>query len=161
LIWRLATSLDPKSRNPRRAVELAKEAVQLFPKIGYYWTMLSTAYASAGEWKSAIDAAQEAMKLGPGGRGEFLLLRQAPGRRGPKGGREERGYAGGRGGMAWPHPTLRWPQGLGRVRGLFSGRPPLPVGCERRRHRTALGRGNREGTPRFQRAPGRGSRSGL
>jgi tetratricopeptide (TPR) repeat protein len=78
LAWRLATSPDPRSRDPRRAVELAKEGLQLSPQEGaYWWSLRGAAYASAGEWKSAIDAVQEAMKLGPGGRREFLLLSQA------------------------------------------------------------------------------------
>lgn len=78
LSWRLVTSPDPKSRDPRRAVELAKELVQLFPKQGDNWKTLGTVYFSAGDWKSAIEAVQESMKLRKGADSrDFLLLARA------------------------------------------------------------------------------------
>jgi serine/threonine protein kinase/WD40 repeat protein len=47
--WRLAASADPKLRDPRRAVELAKKAVELAPGEGLY--TLGLAHYRAGDWK--------------------------------------------------------------------------------------------------------------
>jgi tetratricopeptide (TPR) repeat protein len=78
LAGRLATSRDPRSLDPGRAVELAKEAVKLSPKFANAWVTLGEAYFQIGEWQSAIDAVQEAMKIGAFGNSwHFLLLARA------------------------------------------------------------------------------------
>jgi tetratricopeptide (TPR) repeat protein len=66
LAWLLATCPEPKLRDPRRAVALAKKAVQLAPKVGDYWGTLGTAQYRAGDWKAAVAALERsrALKLG-------------------------------------------------------------------------------------------------
>jgi WD40 repeat protein/serine/threonine protein kinase len=61
--WRLATSPDPKLRDPTRAVELARKAVELAPKSGMYWNTLGTALYRAGDWSGAIEALHRSNKL--------------------------------------------------------------------------------------------------
>jgi tetratricopeptide (TPR) repeat protein len=67
LAWMLATHADPKVRDPRRAVELARKAVALAPKVATYWNTLGTAHYRAGDWKAALDALNKSMELGNGG----------------------------------------------------------------------------------------------
>jgi tetratricopeptide (TPR) repeat protein len=67
LAWLLATHPDPKLRDPTRAVELGKKAVQLAPKQGYIWNTLGVACYRAGAWKDAIAALTQSMKLARGG----------------------------------------------------------------------------------------------
>ncbi len=54
LAWLLATCPDPKSRDPKRAVELGKKAVQLAPEDGNCWNTLGVAQYRANDWKAAI-----------------------------------------------------------------------------------------------------------
>jgi tetratricopeptide (TPR) repeat protein len=66
LAWLLATAADPKSRDPARAVELAKEVVHHSPKFAEKWTTLGVAYYRAGDCKAAINALENSQKLAPG-----------------------------------------------------------------------------------------------
>jgi len=63
----LATCSEPKLRDPDKAVELAKKAVQLAPKDGNYWSTLGVAHYRAGDWKAAVVALDKAMELRQGG----------------------------------------------------------------------------------------------
>jgi tetratricopeptide (TPR) repeat protein/serine/threonine protein kinase len=63
LAWMLATSPDAKFRDPRRAVELARKAVELAPKEGGYWNTLGVAHYRAADWKAAIAALAKSMEL--------------------------------------------------------------------------------------------------
>jgi tetratricopeptide (TPR) repeat protein len=63
LAWLLATSPDPKFRDPKRAVELAKMAVELAPKEERFWNTLGIARYRAGEWKDGIDALKKSDEL--------------------------------------------------------------------------------------------------
>jgi eukaryotic-like serine/threonine-protein kinase len=63
----LASSTDPKVRNAGRAVELAKEAVELSPKYGHHWNTLGIAHYRAGGHKAAIAALGKSMELRKGG----------------------------------------------------------------------------------------------
>ena len=67
LAWLLAMCPDPKFRDPKRAVELGKKAVQLSPKNGDFWISLGAAHHRAGNWKPALEALEKAMPLRNGG----------------------------------------------------------------------------------------------
>jgi tetratricopeptide (TPR) repeat protein len=77
LAWLLATCPDSKIRDPKRAVELAKKAVELTPKKGNHWNTLGAAHHRAGDWKAAIAALEKSMELRKGGDSEdwfFLAM---------------------------------------------------------------------------------------
>jgi tetratricopeptide (TPR) repeat protein len=61
--WVLATSPDPKLRDARRAVELARTAVMLEPKRGIWWNTLGAALYRAGDWSGAIEALRKSNEL--------------------------------------------------------------------------------------------------
>ena len=63
LAWLWATCSDAKMRNPGRAVELAKKAVEVAPKEGSNWNTLGVAYYRAGDWKAAIEALNKSEEL--------------------------------------------------------------------------------------------------
>jgi superkiller protein 3 len=67
LAWLLATAPDAQVRDPARAVELAKRAVELVPKAGFIWNTLGAAHYRAGDWKAAIAALEKSMELRKGG----------------------------------------------------------------------------------------------
>jgi tetratricopeptide (TPR) repeat protein len=67
LAWMLATCPEEKLRNPRRAVELAKKAVELDPKSRFVWNTLGAAQYRAGDWQAALQALEKSMELGKGG----------------------------------------------------------------------------------------------
>jgi eukaryotic-like serine/threonine-protein kinase len=67
LAWRLATHPKPEFRDPDRAVQLARTAVELAPNDGYIWNTLGVAQYRAGDWKAAISALEKSMKLRNGG----------------------------------------------------------------------------------------------
>ncbi len=66
LAWMLVTCPDLKQRNPERAVESARKAVDLDPK-GDNWNTLGLAYYRAESWKEAVAALEKSMKLRDGG----------------------------------------------------------------------------------------------
>ncbi len=66
LAWLLATCPDAKRRDPKRAVEHAKKAVQLAPKDANNWGTLGTANYRAGDWKAAVAALDKALELREG-----------------------------------------------------------------------------------------------
>jgi tetratricopeptide (TPR) repeat protein len=63
LAWLLATCPDVKLRDPSRAVELARKAVQLAPQEANHWTTLGTAHYRAGDWKAAVAALDKSREL--------------------------------------------------------------------------------------------------
>jgi Flp pilus assembly protein TadD len=63
----LATSTEPKLRDPARAVVLAKKAVDLEPKAGMWWNTLGVAQYRAGDRKGAVDSLKKSMELRNGG----------------------------------------------------------------------------------------------
>jgi tetratricopeptide (TPR) repeat protein/serine/threonine protein kinase len=67
LAWLLATCPEPKLRDPRRAVELARKAVAAAPRAGRYWQTLGVAHYRADEWKPAVLALDKAATLRQGG----------------------------------------------------------------------------------------------
>jgi serine/threonine protein kinase/tetratricopeptide (TPR) repeat protein len=79
--WELATSLDPKLRNPAEALKLAKQAVQRQPQQGAFWQTLGAAHYRAGDWKAAIEALEMSNALLGGNdlRSNTFLLAMAHG----------------------------------------------------------------------------------
>src|SRR5262249_22640189 len=67
LSWLLATCPEAKFRDAKRAVELAKRAVELEPQDGDYWNTLGVAHYQAGSWKDAVAALEKSMELRKGG----------------------------------------------------------------------------------------------
>jgi WD40 repeat protein/serine/threonine protein kinase len=67
LSWRLATEPDPALRDPRLAVELAREAVELFPPGGDWRNTLGVALYRAGRWNEAVATFEKSMELRNGG----------------------------------------------------------------------------------------------
>ena len=67
LAWLLATAADPALREPARAVELAKRAVELAPQEGTYWNTLGAARLRAGDPRSARSDLMKSMELRRGG----------------------------------------------------------------------------------------------
>jgi serine/threonine protein kinase/tetratricopeptide (TPR) repeat protein len=65
--WQLAVGPEPRLRDPRQAVDLAKRAVDLAPKNGTFWNTLGAAQYRAGDWKAAIAALDKSMELRKGG----------------------------------------------------------------------------------------------
>jgi tetratricopeptide (TPR) repeat protein len=75
--WLLATAADPRLRDPARAVELARKAVERAPEQGAYWKTLGAAQYRAGDWKAAIAALDKAQALGAGDGAAKLFLAMA------------------------------------------------------------------------------------
>ncbi|MFI5461215.1 MAG: tetratricopeptide repeat protein, partial [Isosphaerales bacterium] len=67
MAWVLATHPNPQLRDPGRAVNLAKEAVELAPREGPMWNTLGVAHFRAGDWKAALAALEKSMELRRGG----------------------------------------------------------------------------------------------
>jgi tetratricopeptide (TPR) repeat protein len=71
LAWLLATCPAAEFRDAQRALELAKKAVELDPKRGYFWGTLGAAHYRAGEWKDGVDALKKSDELLNGGMFSF------------------------------------------------------------------------------------------
>jgi serine/threonine protein kinase/tetratricopeptide (TPR) repeat protein len=67
LAWLLATSQFCQLRDPARAVELARKAVELAPDDGQYWNTVGLALYRAGSFRAAIAALEKSMPLRDGG----------------------------------------------------------------------------------------------
>jgi superkiller protein 3 len=65
--WLLATSPEPRLRDPARAVEMAKEAVRISPQTRDYWNTLGIALSKVEAWQEALDALEKSMDLSAGG----------------------------------------------------------------------------------------------
>jgi serine/threonine protein kinase/Tfp pilus assembly protein PilF len=74
LAWLLATCPDPRLRNPARAVDFAKKAVQLASQDGNSWISLGVAEYRAREYKAAILALERCLKLDPGADAAVLFF---------------------------------------------------------------------------------------
>jgi serine/threonine protein kinase/Flp pilus assembly protein TadD len=64
--WLLATCAEPRSRDPKRALELAKKAVDLDPKQSAYWNTLGVARYRTHAWEETIANLNKAEELAPG-----------------------------------------------------------------------------------------------
>jgi len=61
--WWLATWPVPAMRDPARAVELARKAVEREPKNGAYWGTLGVADYRAGDWGRAVEDLERSREL--------------------------------------------------------------------------------------------------
>jgi tetratricopeptide (TPR) repeat protein len=76
--WGFATHPDIKMRNPARAVEAAKRAVELSPQAGHIRNTLGVARYRAGEFKEALEDLKISTQLTKGGSGtDFFFLAMA------------------------------------------------------------------------------------
>jgi tetratricopeptide (TPR) repeat protein len=78
IAWLLATAPDPTWRDPARAVEMARKAVEIDPSQGTFWKSLGTALYRAEDWSGAIEGLRKSNELGAkatlGFNGYFLAM---------------------------------------------------------------------------------------
>jgi tetratricopeptide (TPR) repeat protein len=67
LAWFLVICPDPQFRDPHRAIELARRALDRAPKHADFWNTLGVAYYRAGQPAEAVAALEQAIKLRVGG----------------------------------------------------------------------------------------------
>jgi tetratricopeptide (TPR) repeat protein len=73
--WLLANCPAPQFRDPGRAIELAKRALQRNPLDKGNWHLFGVANYRAGNWKGALEATQKSMELDNGGDGgQWIVL---------------------------------------------------------------------------------------
>ena len=65
--WALVTHPDFNARDPGRAVNCARKAVERAPNDGNFWNTLGVAHYRAGDWKAALAALEKSMNLRKGG----------------------------------------------------------------------------------------------
>src|SRR5262249_44586637 len=65
--WLLVTRSDVPNRDPNRAVQLAKWAVEAAHQQGAYWNTLGVAHYRASDYKAAVRALEMSMGLRSGG----------------------------------------------------------------------------------------------
>ncbi len=79
--WGLVNCPDLKVRDPKRAVEASKEAVELAPQSAIAWQYLGWVHYRAGNWQASIKALEESCKLQKGGDcGQWFVLSLAYGK---------------------------------------------------------------------------------
>jgi serine/threonine protein kinase/tetratricopeptide (TPR) repeat protein len=85
LAWMLAASPERGARDPRRAVELAQEAVAAAPGNADYWNTLGVARYRSGNGPAAITALRKSIELSNGGHpADWFFLAMAHWQRGEK-----------------------------------------------------------------------------
>ena len=67
MAYLLANCAEAKSRDPVKAVQLAKKAVELTPKDRTCWQVLGMAQYRAGDCKASVVALEKSMALRKGG----------------------------------------------------------------------------------------------
>jgi serine/threonine protein kinase/tetratricopeptide (TPR) repeat protein len=83
--WFLATDPDPAVRQPARAVELARKAVEDEPRVAPVWNTLGVALYRTGAWDEAIQALTRSVELTRGGSPhDWLFLAMAHWRKGDR-----------------------------------------------------------------------------
>jgi tetratricopeptide (TPR) repeat protein len=75
LAWFLADCPATQFRDPARAAQLAKDALQVAPQSGHYWLVLGVAQYRAGQSRDAVASIQKSMEIlaGGGTRHWFIL----------------------------------------------------------------------------------------
>jgi serine/threonine protein kinase len=139
LAWFLANCPETRYRDPTRAVEQAKKALERTGLNGHYWKALGLASYRAGDWDGAIGALVRANFFsGGGGSYEWFPLAMAHGRRGdPEQARQWYARACGwmeehKGGFS-KEPGFYWEEEFRRLRAEAAGvlglpEPPSPAG---------------------------------
>jgi tetratricopeptide (TPR) repeat protein len=85
LAWVLATGPILRLRDPHRALQFAKKAVEQHPQGGGNWNTLGVAHYRAADWKEAIGALEKSMQLrSGGGPADWLFLAMACWQKGDK-----------------------------------------------------------------------------
>ncbi|MHB0960015.1 MAG: tetratricopeptide repeat protein [Pirellulaceae bacterium] len=82
--WDLADSPDLTLRDPQRAVEACREAVELVPQSVNAWQYLGWVQYRAGNWQASIEALEKSCKLQEGGTGDacqWIVMSLAHGQR--------------------------------------------------------------------------------
>jgi tetratricopeptide (TPR) repeat protein len=77
LAWYLVNAPNPAARNARRALELARKAVEISPKSWECWNTLGVALFRNGDWEAANKALMTAQEKNPGANafdGYFLAM---------------------------------------------------------------------------------------
>src|SRR5262249_38666831 len=78
LAWFLAVCPEPRLRDPKQAVELARRAVDADPLNGGYLETLGAAHFPAGSWVECEQALTKSMQLRRGGDGfDWVFLAMA------------------------------------------------------------------------------------
>jgi tetratricopeptide (TPR) repeat protein len=79
--WDLAYGPDPKLRDPKRALEASKEAVELAPQSALAWQYSGWAQYRAGNWNASLEALEKSCRLQiPGDRGRWIVMSLAHGK---------------------------------------------------------------------------------
>src|SRR5207248_11444896 len=80
--WNLINSPDPKLRDPKRALEAAREAVDRAPRSSLAWRYLGWVQYRAGDWRASIEALEKSCELwrGTDDAAEWVVLALAHGR---------------------------------------------------------------------------------
>ena len=65
--WSRANSAGAGRRDPAKAVEMARVAVDFAPESGESWRVLGIALCRAGKWKEGLEALEKSIKLRSGG----------------------------------------------------------------------------------------------
>jgi tetratricopeptide (TPR) repeat protein/tRNA A-37 threonylcarbamoyl transferase component Bud32 len=84
LAWILATSVDPRFRDPLRAVDLARKAAELAPRDAEVRNTLGVALYRAGDWSGANEALEESSRLRGGDAYDWFFLALARWRSGER-----------------------------------------------------------------------------
>ena len=67
MAWFLVTCSDPQFHDAARAVQLARKATELVPKVALPWNTLGVAHYRAGHWEEAIESLLKSTELSSGG----------------------------------------------------------------------------------------------
>ncbi|MGA1193019.1 MAG: hypothetical protein ACO398_00590 [Kiritimatiellia bacterium] len=74
--WFLATANDPAYRDPRRALEIARQAVLLAPGVFNAWSTMAEAYYINGEFEEAERSIREAINAATRAQAEPSVIRK-------------------------------------------------------------------------------------
>ena len=63
LAWLYATAKDPRFRDPKKSIKLARDALLTAPSSCHVWSTLAEAHYVMGDYDKALRAAEEALRL--------------------------------------------------------------------------------------------------